>query len=102
MKANPEFAWFARLVESLRPWLDQVVVIGGWAHRLYRLHPFAQQLQYEPLATLDADIALPARFKVTGDEISGSPQTDLKPNSLDITSPRLPFPHFPNLLAKWP
>ena len=39
MNANPEFASFARLVESLRPWLDQVVVIGGWAHRLYRLHP---------------------------------------------------------------
>lgn len=69
MNANPEFASLARLVESLRPWLDQVVVVGGWAHRLYRLHPFAQQLRYEPLATLDADIALPTRFKVTGDEI---------------------------------
>jgi len=69
MNANPEFASFARLIESLRPWLDQVVVVGGWAHRLYRLHTFAQPLQYEPLATLDADIALPARLKVTGDEI---------------------------------
>jgi len=67
MNANPEFASLARLVESLRPWLDQVV--GGCAHRLYRLHPLAQQLRYEPLATLDADIALPTRFKVTGDEI---------------------------------
>ena len=69
MSGNPEFALFARLVESLRPWLDQTVVVGGWAHRLYRLHPLAQQLRYEPLATLDADIALPARLKVTGDEI---------------------------------
>jgi nucleotidyltransferase-like protein len=69
MNANPEFASLARLVESLRPWLDQVVVVGGWAHRLYRLHPLAQQLRYEPLATLDADIALSTRFKVTGDEI---------------------------------
>lgn len=69
MNANPEFASFARLVESLRPWLDQIVVVGGWAHRLYRLHPSAQQLRYEPLATLDADIALPMRLKVTGDEI---------------------------------
>src|SRR6266567_6055865 len=49
MNANPEFASFARLVESLRPWLDQVVVVGGWAHRLYRLHPLAQQPRYEPL-----------------------------------------------------
>ena len=48
---------------------DQIVVVGGWAHRLHRLHPLAQPLRHEPLATLDANIALPARFKVTGDEI---------------------------------
>jgi len=53
MNANPEYASLARLVESLRPWLDRVVIIGGWAHRLHRLHPLAQPLQYEPLATLD-------------------------------------------------
>ena len=69
MNANPESASFARLVASLRPWLAQVVVVGGWAHRLYRLHPLAQQLRYEPLATLDADVALPAGLKVSGDEI---------------------------------
>jgi hypothetical protein len=69
MNANPEFAFFARLVESLTPWLDQMVIIGGWAHRLHRLHPSAQPLQYEPLATLDADVALPRRIKVAGDEI---------------------------------
>jgi len=69
MNANPEYASLARLVESLRPWLDQVVIIGGWAHRLHRLHPLAQPLQYEPLATLDADVALPKRIRVAGDEI---------------------------------
>jgi Nucleotidyltransferase len=69
MNANPEFASFARLVESLMPGLDQVVIIGGWVHRLHRLHPSAQPLQYEPLATLDADVALPRRIKVAGDEI---------------------------------
>jgi hypothetical protein len=69
MNANPEFASFARLMESLRPWLDQVVIIGGWAHRLYRLHPLAKRPQYEPLATLDADVALPRRLRVAGDEI---------------------------------
>jgi hypothetical protein len=69
MNANPEFASFARLVESLTPWLDQVVIIGGWAHRLHRLHPLAQPLQYEPLATLDADVALPRGMRVAGDQI---------------------------------
>ena len=69
MNANPEFSSFAKLVESMTPWLDEVVIIGGWAHRLRRLHPLAQPLQYEPLATLDADVALPRGIRVAGDEI---------------------------------
>jgi len=24
---------FAKLVDALAPWLDQVVIIGGWAHQ---------------------------------------------------------------------
>ena len=51
---------FKRLVAALDPWLDQVVIVGGWAHRLYRLHPQAQELEYQPLGTLDADVALAA------------------------------------------
>ena len=51
---------FKRLVAALEPWLDHVVIIGGWAHRLYRLHPHAQELTYPPLTTLDADVAVPA------------------------------------------
>jgi hypothetical protein len=35
---------FKRLVAALEPWLDQVVIVGGWAHQFYRLHPHAQQL----------------------------------------------------------
>lgn len=69
MNANPEFASFARLIESLSPWLEQVVIIGGWAHRLHRLHPLAQELDYEPLVTLDADVALPNRLTVRGAEM---------------------------------
>jgi hypothetical protein len=49
---------FGRLLAALEPWLDQIVVVGGWAHRLYRLHPDAQALEYPPLSTLDADLAL--------------------------------------------
>jgi hypothetical protein len=33
------------------------------------LHPLGQPLQYEPLATLDADVALPRRIRVAGNEI---------------------------------
>lgn len=63
MKANAELGPFARLIEALDPWLDQVVIIGGWAHRLYRLHPRAQALAYPPLTTLDSDVAVPARIE---------------------------------------
>jgi len=33
---------FERLLTALEPWLDQIVIVDGWAHRLYRLHPRAQ------------------------------------------------------------
>ena len=36
-----DFEAFARLVTALRPWLGQLVVVGGWAHRLHRFHPRA-------------------------------------------------------------
>lgn len=59
-------AAFARLVEALSPWSQQVVFVGGWAHRLYRLHPWAEAPAYQPLATLDADVAFAEREKLEG------------------------------------
>lgn len=64
MNEHSENAQFAQLIVALEPWLTQVVIIGGWAHRLYRLHPSAQHIEYLPLTTLDTDIAVPARLKV--------------------------------------
>ncbi len=69
MKADAELEPFARLVEALKPWLDQVVVIGGWAHRLYRLDPRAQKLTYPPLTTLDSDVAVPAKIDAKEENI---------------------------------
>ncbi len=69
MAVPSEIEYFARLVEALGPWLDRVVVIGGWAHRLYRLHPLAQPLDYEPLETFDADVAVPLDLPATGEQI---------------------------------
>jgi hypothetical protein len=54
---------FARLIEALEPWLKEVVLIGGWAHRLYRLDPRAQGLTYPPLTTLDTDVAVPSMIE---------------------------------------
>src|SRR5438552_11501116 len=54
---------FARPIVVIEPWLGEVVIIGGWAHQLYRLHPSAQALDYVPLTTLDTDVALPPTFR---------------------------------------
>ncbi|TBR36473.1 MULTISPECIES: GSU2403 family nucleotidyltransferase fold protein [Dyella] len=62
---NDRFA-FAKLVDTLSPWIHQFVFVGGWAHRLYRLHPSADIPAYQPLATLDADVAFAEREKLEG------------------------------------
>jgi hypothetical protein len=50
---------FERLIEALEPWLDRVVIVGGWTLPLLRHHPLAQRLPYGPLFTKDADVAIP-------------------------------------------
>jgi hypothetical protein len=62
-----DLAAFAKLVETLSPWTHQLVFVGGWAHRLYRLHPEATMPAYQPLTTLDADVAFAERAKLDGD-----------------------------------
>jgi hypothetical protein len=52
---------FARLVDALEPWLDRVLFIRGWAHRLFRERPEAARLSYPPLRTGDVDVALDPR-----------------------------------------
>ncbi len=60
---------FVRLIDALRPQLANLVFVGGWAHRLHRLHPYAQPLDYAPLMTKDVDVAMPLR---------GFPEADLR------------------------
>ena len=69
---KPEVEHFARLIDTLHPWLDQVVIIGGWGHRLYRLHTRALPLDYEPLGTLDTDVAVPAQLTTDENDIRQS------------------------------
>ena len=58
---------FTKLIEALRPWLGTVVIVGGWAHRLHRLHPLAVTPQYTPIRTRDADVALSIDAPFVGD-----------------------------------
>jgi hypothetical protein len=58
-------------VTALDSWLDRVVIAGGWAHRLYHLHPAAQKLDFAPLMTIDADIALPQKLPARTPTIRG-------------------------------
>lgn len=60
---DPDLERLSRLIEALNPWLSQVVIIGGWAHRLLRYHPLAQAVPHEPLRTLDTDIAVPNKLE---------------------------------------
>jgi hypothetical protein len=60
---DPEIEAFSKLIVALEPWLGEVVLVGGWAHRLYRLDPRARKLDYLPLTTLDGDVAIPSKLK---------------------------------------
>jgi hypothetical protein len=57
---------FAKLIEAVRPWLGHLVIVGGWAHRLHRLHPLAVAPQYAPIRTRDADVALSVHARLVG------------------------------------
>lgn len=69
MTGAPQSDPFRQLLCALEPWLGQVVIVGGWTHQLYRLHPHAQDLDYPPLSTLDTDIAVPAQLPVGDQDI---------------------------------
>src|SRR6266480_5603774 len=58
-----ELEALSKFIGALEPWLCEVVLIGGWAHRLYRRHPLARRLAYLPLITLDGDVAVPPKLK---------------------------------------
>jgi hypothetical protein len=54
---------FGRIVQALGPYLDELVIVGAWCHRLFRLHPLAMPTGFPPLMTEDADIATPERLR---------------------------------------
>jgi len=63
-------AMFAKALKALGPYLGELVVVGGWAHRLFGLHPMARAPGFQPLMTEDADIAAPVRMQKKGESIA--------------------------------
>lgn len=53
---------FVRIVRTLGPYLDDLVIAGAWCHRLLRFHPLAQAPSFVPLMSEDADVATPERL----------------------------------------
>lgn len=59
-EADPDKLAFARFATAVSPHLGQIVVAGGWAHRLYLLDDRAKPMGFPPLMTTDADVATSA------------------------------------------
>lgn len=59
MTAERDDDTFAQLVDAIGPYLGRIVIVGGWAHRLFRNHALAQAVPYAPLMTRDTDVAIP-------------------------------------------
>jgi hypothetical protein len=73
-----DLAAIARLIEALRPWHDQLVIVGGWAHQLHRFHAWATVPSYAPLRTRDADVAFSLDAPPTGDVRAALERADFK------------------------
>lgn len=58
---------FAKLVKAIKPWRAHLIFIGGWGHRLHTWHPQANKLDFQPIFTLDTDLAFEARAPMEGD-----------------------------------
>ena len=59
-------ASFARFIDAVRPGLSAMVIVGGWAHRLHRLHAAARPLPHPPLMTRDTDVAVGDALRRSG------------------------------------
>lgn len=62
-----DLAALARLIQAIEPWRAHLVLVGGWAHRLYRFHPSANVPNYPPLLTRDTDLAFANQAPLNGD-----------------------------------
>ncbi len=58
---------FAKLAQALAPWSGQLVYVGGWAHRIHRLDPRANEPAHQAVFTRDTDLAFASTARIEGD-----------------------------------
>ena len=61
--SSPE-AFLGHVLDTVRPYLDRLVLIGGFAVRLYEHHPRAMPMATQILRTFDADLATPLHLPI--------------------------------------
>jgi hypothetical protein len=83
---------FARLLAALRPWLGQLVVVGGWAHRLHRFHRLAKSPNHLPLRTRDTDLVFSPEEALAGDVLKALTEAGFTEEFLGEDSP--PATHY--------
>lgn len=71
---------FAKLVQALEPWRQQLVIIGGWGHRLHRWDSRANLPDYQPVSTRDTDLAFANKAPIEGDIKQALVQQGFKEN----------------------
>lgn len=52
------------VLRAIAPYVDSLVLVGGFAVRLYRLHPRAAPTGIVSLVTFDADFVAPPELKI--------------------------------------
>jgi len=52
---DPELEAFSELIVAIEPWLGEVVLVGGWTHRLYRLDPRARKHRNSDVKDMTAE-----------------------------------------------
>jgi len=60
MEFDSPDAFLAHVLWIFRSYLNRMVLVGGFAVRLYELHPRAAPAAFRMLRTFDADLAVPA------------------------------------------
>ena len=71
MEFSSPDAFLVHVLWTFRPYLNRLVLVGGFAVRLYELHPRASQATIRVLRTFDADLATANdRIPVAGESLA--------------------------------